>query len=259
SLILATTGFLTVRNIANPLQKITFAAEKIAEGDLEVAINANGRMDEVGVLERSFSRMAGALQGTARNAGEVAAGNLRLVIKPQSSKDVLGNALETMVGSLSSLIGQVQRSGIQVTASATEIAATAKQQQATANEIFSTTTEIGATAKEISATSKELVKAMKSVTEVAEETATLANSGQTGLVTMEKTMKQIMEASGSINSRLAVLSEKAGNINTMVTTITKVADQTNLLSLNAAIEAEKAGEYARAFSVLSTAIPLLPS
>jgi methyl-accepting chemotaxis protein WspA len=71
---------------------------------------------------------------------------------------------------------------------------------------------------------------------------------------METTMKGIMDASGSINSRLIVLSEKAGNINSVVTTITKVADQTNLLSLNAAIEAEKAGEYGRGFSVVATEI-----
>src|SRR6185437_15233744 len=87
-----------------------------------------------------------------------------------------------------------------------------------------------------------------------EQTATLAGSGQAGLNRMKTTMQQVMEASASINARLAVLSDKAGNIGTVVTTITKVADQTNLLSLNAAIEAEKAGDYGRGFSVVAAEI-----
>ncbi|MEO8314272.1 MAG: methyl-accepting chemotaxis protein, partial [Pseudomonadota bacterium] len=141
-----------------------------------------------------------------------------------------------MADDLTTLVAGVQASSSRVSTSVSEIAATAKQQQATAGQIATTTVEIGATSREISATSKELVKTMNEVATVAEQSAALAGVGQAGLAHMGDTMKQVMEAAGSINSKLAVLNEKAANINQIVTTITKVADQTSLLSLNAAIE-----------------------
>lgn len=178
----------------------------------------------------------------------------RLALNGKDEFGVLSDGLNRLADDLSDLVGQVQRSGIQVNTTATEIAATAKEQQTTAHEIAATTSQIGATSKEISATSKELVKTMNEVNHVAEETAKLAGSGQTSIGRMESTMRQIMEASGSITAKLAVLSEKTTNINSVVTTITKVADQTNLLSLNAAIEAEKAGEYGLGFAVVAMEI-----
>jgi methyl-accepting chemotaxis protein WspA len=178
----------------------------------------------------------------------------RLALDDFDEFNELSTGLNRLAEDLSALVGQVQRSGIQVNATATQIAATAKEQQSTAHEIAATTAEIGTTSKEISTTSKELVKTIDEVSRVADDTARLANSGQTAIGRMEATMRQIMDASGAITAKLAALSEKTANINSVVTTITKVADQTNLLSLNAAIEAEKAGEYGLGFAVVAMEI-----
>ncbi len=149
---------------------------------------------------------------------------------------------------------QVQQSGIQITSSTTQIAASGKELEAMVAEQVASTNEVVATAKEIAATSGQLVKTMEEVGEMSAATTTAAGRGQKDLTRMESTMRQLAEATGGISSKLGVISEKANNINSVVTTITKVADQTNLLSLNAAIEAEKAGEYGLGFAVVAREI-----
>jgi methyl-accepting chemotaxis protein len=189
-------------------------------------------------------------------AGRVAGGDLTAELKVHATDEtgLLLTSIQTMTSNLNSLVSQVKHSSIQLVSTATSISANVKQQQSTVNDFGSSTAQIAAASQEISATSKELLLTMNDVNTVANETATLADGGRENLRDMGSTIAQLGDATQSISSKLSVIREKADEINMVVTTITKVADQTNLLSLNAAIEAEKAGEYGLGFAVVAREI-----
>ncbi len=187
---------------------------------------------------------------------DVEEGNLDVKARVVAHDEIglLATRLNQMIEHLRLIVIQVQRSGLQVTSSSTELSATAKEQEVIVTRHLESMSHIAASIKEISEVSTQLVETVQHVALMSEDTAEFANKGQTNLEHMKGAMNRMEHASLSISNRLKSIHEKADNITTVVTTITRVADQTNLLSLNAAIEAEKAGEYGRGFTVVASEI-----
>ncbi|MBA4416659.1 MAG: hypothetical protein C0392_01920 [Syntrophus sp. (in: bacteria)] len=233
-LLAATVVFFISRGITRPLRKVADIAGKIAAGDLHQARES---------LE------------TIKNAG-FDINDLLIDPSKQVKNEIhqLFYAIATMTSSLNSLLAQVQKSGIQVTSSSTEIAASARELEATVAEQAASINQVTVTSKEISATAQDFAATMNSVTEMASKTAELAGTSMTDLSDINATMNALLESTRQSTDKLNTINEKMGNISQVITTITKVANQINLLSLNAAIEAEKAGEYGIGFSVVAREI-----
>ncbi len=220
-----TVGVVISRSVTKPIDELLVVAKEIADGNLAVSIT-NDSKDEVGQLSA---------------------------------------AITVMVSNLRNLVGQVQDSSAKVSSTAEEMSASSEEMTSASNQIADTVSEISKGAQNQSSKSQEVSRAMNDMTQSVQEVATNAqkaaeDAADANTLTQEvgKSTEGLTHTMGNIKgsidqsaSVISQLDEKSKQIGEIVILITNIADQTNLLALNAAIEAARAGEHGRGFAVVA--------
>lgn len=218
-------SYMIVRSIMNPLKQLVLATEKVSEGDLTQTFVVKNK-DEISSLGESFNKMVATLKKLIQDIGQKA---------------------ELLAASSEQLMASSEQNN-----SATEQIANAIQDVAAGSERqTSMVKESDGVIREMSAEIGKTMVHSKAVADQASETADIVASGNEAIQRSTKQMANIHETVDSLGIVIKGLGERSKEINQIINAISEIAAQTNLLALNAAIEAARAGEHGKGFAVVA--------
>jgi methyl-accepting chemotaxis protein len=228
SILAGLTGLFLARRITVPLVNLTKTAVKIAEGDTKLEARAQGT-SEVSGLAQAFNSMTGQLRNKAegfRKTNEI----------------------------LSEVIAKAKEIIVSLNSASKEIEAATQEQTSGANEHASGITEVSATLQQLSITAKQITKNVGELMFSSEEGIRLLKESENQLLLTVTQLDDVGRISKTNAGNIVELGKRSAIINEMVELIKGVANKTNILSINASIEASRSGESGAGFSVVAAEI-----
>ncbi len=273
-----TVAFRLARGISRRLSRISSVASAMALGDCDQVLGDLGR-DEVGEVGNALSGLIAYQHDIADAATAISGGDLTIDIERKSDKDLLGTAFHRMVLNLRQLIGAATSSANQVLDTSKSLVTASEQSSSAAAEIAEASDTLASSSAEtsavmqqflesiesvaagserqtiaVAAASRGLGQAIEAVQEVsssAQEMASIAKEGSKSVNSTAGAMEKVRQQVEISSEKVQILDLKGMEIGNIVGAIETIAEQTNLLALNAAIEAARAGEHGRGFAVVA--------
>ena len=164
---------------------------------------------------------------------------------------ILAGYINTFIQNVQHIIKEVQVVSHEVTSGSNELASVAEELQSTFQSQTEQISGISTNMINLSSLSEQVSNSLTQSSERLQNTTSLTQEGAISLASIRKEMKTISENTNNLAQTISSLSESSEDIGRILTVINDIADQTNLLALNAAIEAARAGEAGRGFAVVA--------